>query len=202
MLTIGKRRKRIGLVIFMLLTLVAFQLIFLHEDDPEIAVGPLPSVPAAAPKIADPFDEEDLQALKQEVAQLQKQAVVALKEGHLTRADLAMQEADELIHDALDRAPGDIEVLQQEGCLHRNIAAAYQQAAMNNQVEQNLSEAEHAFRLIISFDYDNANAWKNLGDLYILRNELDQAEECVRKAIELNPDHQAARNDLAWILEQ
>lgn len=199
---LSKRQRLIGLLIFVLLALAISLVIIPHEDTNQIALDPASRVPAAPLKIADPFDDDDLRVLKQEVALLQRQAVVALEEGHLTRANLAMQEADELIHAALKQTPGDIEVLHQEGCLHRNIAAAYQQVAMQNQADQNLSEAEHAFRLIISFDYDNANAWKSLGDLYSLRSELDLAEQCVRKAIELDPDYQAAQNDLAWILEQ
>jgi tetratricopeptide (TPR) repeat protein len=199
---LGKWQKLIGFFIFVLLALAVSLFIFPRQDTTQIAVDPASRVPEVSGKIADPFDDDDLQALKQEVAQLQQQVVVALEAGNLTRADLAMQEADTLVHTALDRAPGDAAVLQQDGCLHRNIAAAYQRVAMHNQAERNLSHAEHAFRLIISFDYENANAWKSLGDLYILRNELNRAEQCVRKAIELDPDYQAARDDLAWILEQ
>ena len=199
---LSRWQKLIGLISFLLLAFVMWLVVATPSDNDQIAFTPLSSTRADPLRIADPFDEDDLERLKKDVAYLQKEAVDALGAGHLTKADLAMQEADALIHFALTRSPGDLQLLDQDGCLHRNIAAAYQRASMNNQVEENLGDAERSFRLIISFDQDNSRAWKSLGDIYIMRNELDRAEQCVRKAIELDPQYKAARNDLIWILEQ
>jgi len=151
-------------------------------------------------ELADPFGLDDLHNLKKDVAYLQMEALDALDEGHLLEAELAIIEAEDLIDYALSQSPGDSAVLNQDGCLHRNLATVYQRLSLNNQEEHNLGHAERSFRLMISFDSENADAWKSLGDVHILRDDLDRAEECVRKALDLNPDYEAARKDLTWIL--
>jgi tetratricopeptide (TPR) repeat protein len=193
-------QKLAGFAGFVLLTGGLWLLIAPAADKSQIAGNPAAELPAGQYELADPFSEEELKLLKEEVAYLQKAAIDALEAGRLGEADIALIEAEALISAALSRSPDDSAILYQNGCLHRNVATVYQRLAMGPQVEQNLGHAERAFRLIVSFHSDDPCAWKNLGDIYILRDDLDRAEACVRKALELDPGYEAARDDLTWIL--
>ena len=194
-------QKLAGILGFLLLASGLFMVFAVPADNAPDQSEPLAAGGAAPRVIADPFGADDLNVLKEDIAYLQIKAINALHEGRLQDADNALLEAEALINYALNRSPDDRAILNQAGCLHRNVALVYERFALDEQVAENLSDAAHSFRLMISFDYQDASAWKSLGDVYILRDELDQAESCVRTAMELDPDYEAAQHDLTWILE-
>jgi Flp pilus assembly protein TadD len=70
---------------------------------------------------------------------------------------------------------------------------------MNDAFREQLNEAEMAFKLVLSVDSEDPGALNGLGSVYILRGNLDLAESYVRRALEILPDYEAAKQDLALI---
>lgn len=193
-------QKTLGFVGFVLLGIGMTLIITLPPEENLGAVADLEMTPSAPRRIADPFDEEDLDLLKQKVANLQKNAILALDAGHYVEAELAIHRAELLLQDALSRSTGNTDILYQSGCLHRNLALVCQRLALEEQRDDNLDLAERSFRLAVSFNNNDPDAWKNLGDIYILREDMQRAEGCMRRAIAIDPQYQAAQDNLAWIL--
>lgn len=193
-------QKTLGFVGFALLGAGIALIITLPPVENPTAVSGLDTVPALPRQVAHPFSEEDLAFLKQRVASLQQEAILALDEGRYVEAELATHRAELLLEDALSRSTGNTEILYESGCLHRNLALVCQRLALEEQSEENLALAERSFRLAVSFDNDDPDAWKNLGGIYILNNDLERAEGCMRRALALDPEYEAAQNNLTWIL--
>jgi tetratricopeptide (TPR) repeat protein len=193
-------QKTLGFVGFVLLGVGMTLIITLPPEENLTALSGLERAADTSHQIAHPFSEEDLDLLKQRVAGLQQEAIFALDAGHYVEAELATHRAELLLKDALSRSTGNTDILYQSGCLHRNLALVCQHLALEEQREENLALAERSFRLAVSFDSNDPGAWKNLGNVYILRDELDKAEGCMRRAIEIDPGYQAAQDNLAWIL--
>ena len=73
---------------------------------------------------------------------------------------------------------------------------------MSEAADKHLDTAEKTFRIILTQNENDVNAWNGLGSVYWLRQKLDQAEKCMRKALEIDPEHSAAKQDLATLLKQ
>src|SRR5690606_21326465 len=66
----------------------------------------------------------------------------------------------------------------------------------------NLEEADLWFQEALDLDPMNAEIWCDLGYALYLHNDAQAAEEALRQALECNPSHQRAMNNLAMVLGQ
>jgi Flp pilus assembly protein TadD/peroxiredoxin len=65
-----------------------------------------------------------------------------------------------------------------------------------------LDQAEESFRQVIAVKPQNAEAYYNLGTLYLRRKSADEARRFLQKAIDLKPDYPEAWNNLGLIAAQ
>jgi tetratricopeptide (TPR) repeat protein len=156
-------------------------------------ITPSSEEPTVQERVATRISPE---SMKIEIVHLQEEALNALKAGRLAEADSKLQQAEDLIDDALSQWPADIDFLNLRGYHHKNFAIEYQRLSMDEKADEHLDIAEKSFRLILSLDEEDAGAWNGLGSVYILRCELDQAEEYIRIALDINPEYGPARRDL------
>jgi hypothetical protein len=70
-----------------------------------------------------------------------------------------------------------------------NMANAYQRKGMSD-------EAIHYYLRTVAVDPAYIDAYNNLGGVYALRDDIDSAIACLRKALEIQPDHEQARLNL------
>ena len=143
--------------------------------------------------------DPSLQSLKRQITDLEKAGLEALRENRLAEADIALQRAESLLEDALDRSPNNTTLLNLKGYLHKNWAIQYQRLSMKNQFEEHLNDAERTFKLTLSIERKDPGALNGLGSVNILRGNLDLAEDYVRRALDILPDYKAAQHDLKLI---
>lgn len=156
--------------------------------------------PTATTGTSPPTAESDGdQPLSVQIANLESTGLAALQEGDMAKADAALEKAEELLSDALDQAPDDTMLLNLKGYLHKNWALAYRRLEMDNRANEHLDDAERTFRIILTIDAQDPGALNGMGSVYILRGDLDLAEEYVRKALAIRPDYPAAQHDLELI---
>jgi hypothetical protein len=144
-----------------------------------------------------PLDAD--QPLSVQIANLESTGLAALQEGDMAKADASLEKAEELLSDALDQAPDDTMLLNLKGYLHKNWAIAYRRLEMDNRANEHLDNAEKTFRIILTIDAEDPGALNGMGSVYIMRGDLDLAEEYVRQALAIRPDYPAAQNDLELI---
>jgi tetratricopeptide (TPR) repeat protein len=66
--------------------------------------------------------------------------------------------------------------------------------------EKNFDAAEKAFRSVLAADPQNAGAMNYLGYMYADRNvRLDEAQQLISKALDLEPDNGAYEDSLGWV---
>ncbi len=134
-----------------------------------------------------------------DVYHLQNETFVAIGEGRLAEADNLLQQTEDLIEDALKRWPDDTALRNLQGYHHKNVAIEYRALSMRDAADDHLHQAEKAFRLILMQDKNDASAWNGLGSVHAMRGELDKAEVYIQKALAIQPNYGAAKQDLAMI---
>lgn len=147
------------------------------------------------------IDSASLETIQNEIYRLQRETIDALKARRLSEADRKLEQTDDLIDDGLKQWPENLLLLNLKGYHHKNVAMEYQRLSMSESADEHLDIAEKTFRLILTQDENDANAWNGLGSVYMLRYKPDQAEAYIRKALEINPEHSGAKHDLAYIIE-
>lgn len=83
----------------------------------------------------------------------------------------------------------------------RNVEARHRLAVIHSRLG-NLEEADLWFQEALDLDPMNAEIWCDLGYALYLHNDAQAAEEALRQALECNPSHQRAMNNLAMVLGQ
>lgn len=141
----------------------------------------------------------NLSDVKQQVASLEQTGLAALAERRLAEADIALQQAEELLANALQHAPNDTNLLNLNGYLHKNWAMQYQRLSMQKQSEEQLIEAERAFKLVLDLNNKDPGALNGMGSVSLLRGDLKAAESYIRQALAVLPNYPAAQDDLAVI---
>ncbi len=66
--------------------------------------------------------------------------------------------------------------------------------------EQQISEAEHAYRRALDANPESAGAWTGLGMLFLERGDTESARAALARAVEADPDLAEARYHLAFAL--
>jgi tetratricopeptide (TPR) repeat protein len=134
-----------------------------------------------------------------QIARLQQETRDAFREGRLAEAEILLRETEGQIRTALQHLPEDTEYLVLEGFHHKNVAT-YHKLSGDDQTEGvHLAQAKRVFESVLVLDDQNANAWLGLGNIYLLRCEIDEAESAIDKALIINPEHPSALNDKALI---
>jgi uncharacterized protein DUF1353 len=133
------------------------------------------------------------------VAELQSKFISALRTGDLAAADSALQQSDERLAEALNKLPNDLMLLNLKGYQHKNRAMNYGELKMGDKEDEELNKAERIFQVIIALEPQDPSALNGLGSVSILRNDLDRAEDYVRRALDIEPNYPAAKHDLELI---
>lgn len=60
-------------------------------------------------------------------------------------------------------------------------------------------EAEATFRHVVKGGNTPHQPWGNLGACLIMQERYDEAEEALRKALEISPDYEVARRNLMML---
>jgi Flp pilus assembly protein TadD/peroxiredoxin len=63
-------------------------------------------------------------------------------------------------------------------------------------------QAAESFKQVIAAKPENAEAYYNLGTLYLRRNSLREAEQCLRQTVQLRPNYPEAWNNLGMLAAQ
>jgi len=115
---------------------------------------------------------------------------------HLERG--AAAEAIRCFRDALDRQP-------QEAAVARTLARMCERqldAGIAHQQAGRLAEAEVCYRDVLKGQPDRADAWHLLGTIALERDDYAQAEDRIRRAIELRPGAAIFHNSLGALLQK
>lgn len=128
------------------------------------------------------------------VAQLQYAGIMALEREDRTAAEKAFQEAEARVARGLEEAPNDLMYLNLKGYNFKNRAMLFPR-----QAPAELANAEKVFQAILAADPKDPSAWNGLGSVAILRGDFDEAENNLRRALQILPDYPAARHDLGII---
>jgi tetratricopeptide (TPR) repeat protein len=116
-------------------------------------------------------------------------------------------DALELAQQALDRLDQVLPLYPQDpylqlirGFFHKNKAMALRDLKRAHEFEQALDQAERIFRTIGQERPDEAAAWNGLGSVESLRGNLEQALRYIDRALEIDPDYEAALADREEVL--
>ncbi len=134
-----------------------------------------------------------------EVASAQSKYMDALQGNDLTTAEVALAQSEAELEKALNKLPDDLMVLNLKGYHHKNLAINYSQAKQDDKVPAELAKAEQTFQQIIKLNPKDASALNGLGSVAIMRNDLDQAETYINRALEIEPNYPEAQHDLKLI---
>ncbi|MEZ5332486.1 MAG: protein kinase [Thermoanaerobaculia bacterium] len=127
--------------------------------------------------------------------------VVTLDESQLAAAQASVERALELDPDlpaaivararimrSTGRQQRSIEELQRVLSRHPTPAEAYQELAESYELAGRTAEAEEAWRMAVSLDEGDWNAWSGLGRLLVQLGEMDEAASALRRARDLAPE--------------
>jgi len=142
---------------------------------------------------------ESLSELKAKVAAFQEQGLSHMQTGDFEQAKDAFEQAQIYLDQALIRAPQDLYVLNLRGYMLKDWAQVSLYLGQQAEADELLREASQTFRLILKLDANDASAHNGLGSVYLIRGDLDRAEEEIRTALELKPDYSAAQHDLELV---
>jgi tetratricopeptide (TPR) repeat protein len=116
----------------------------------------------------------------------------------LSKAYQTFEDAENLLTRAEKNAPGDIRLLELRGYMFKDFAMLSKEQSRPEDVKRMLANAEDTFNAVLK-RRPSASAYNDLGNVYMLRGDLDQAEKWTRWALELVPDYGPAKQDLQHI---
>ena len=142
---------------------------------------------------------KSLEELKQIVYDFQKQALDFMDKGFYTQAGEALATAEPYLNEAILRNPQDLRVLNLRGYMFKDWAQVNIYSGQRSEAEKMLDEAMKTFQLILKMDKNDAGAHNGLGSVYALRGDYKKAEKEILKALEINPNYEAAKHDLKLV---
>jgi len=152
--------------------------------------------PAVNEIVADLGERE---TLLPQLHQLESQSAAALQEADWDKADALLQKEEALLAEKLSQSPDDVMLLNYRGYLSKNKAVLGRHGKRKHNVDEELRNAERDFHGIVQRDPKDPSAWNGLGNVAIVRGDLDAAEKYARKAITVAPRYRAAKGDLEHI---
>jgi hypothetical protein len=146
--------------------------------------------------VADVHERENLAA---GLYDLESKSQSALEESDWKKADTLLQEEEKVLSKALNKSPNDVMLHNFHGYWFKNRAMVKRYGEKKENVDEDLANAEKAFRGVVNAVPKDSSAHKGLGSVAMLRGDLDGAEKHVRKALEVAPASRAAKSDLEKI---
>jgi len=133
------------------------------------------------------------------VSRLQTEGVAALDSGDLATAERTLEESAALLDESLSKAPDDVMLLNLKGYHHKDLAVKFREKGMEDRAQKQLEASERTFRKVVSNKHDNPSALNGLGRVMVLRDDLDQAETFMHRAVKAEPNFRPAKDELKRI---
>ncbi len=134
-----------------------------------------------------------------ELHELEAGILTALQSDNLTIAGALLREQEELLEREMQTSPDDLMLMTYEGYRHKNEAMLSRRTGNESRAIEELEHSEQVFSAVIGHEPDDPGALNGLGSVFILRGDLDRAEESIREALRIAPNYEAARSDLQLI---
>ncbi len=126
-------------------------------------------------------DEEALEAQRLEIDQEKQKQLEALRE--------KIRQAIELL-DA-DNIPAAMEIIGESDEIREGVALHYNDTGMQSRTEKAFDEAIRKYSRAILVSPEDENLYYNMGRAHFEAGNPDKAEECLAKAVQINPDFKA-----------
>jgi tetratricopeptide (TPR) repeat protein len=136
--------------------------------------------------------------LRDQTDQRQRRALELLEAGQTDAALDVLNESFDLVMALIDFRPGDTSLEVRLGYLYKDLAQIFEdrdRTRFNRYVENGLQTFQRLVELRLPDD-ELASCWNGLGNMYLLREDFDQAVDCCLRAVEITPDYSYAWNDL------
>jgi tetratricopeptide (TPR) repeat protein len=91
--------------------------------------------------------------------------------------------------------PDDLYFLNIRAYTLKNEAQIMNQLHRDEEARHALDDAEIIFKDILAKSGNDAGAWNGLGSIHLLRNDPEKALSNINKALEINPNYEAAQHD-------
>ena len=143
---------------------------------------------------------ESLQEAKQEITEKQNEYFTLYPQRPADALELAQK-----VLDHLDRIspqyPKDPDLQLLRGYFHKNEAMALRDLRRGVEFRESLVKADRVFSTMIRERPDDAGAWNGKGSVEALRGNFEKALRYVDKALEIDPNYWAAKEDRKEILK-
>jgi len=110
----------------------------------------------------------------------------------------ALKTADgtlESLGDLLRKFPDERFLQNTLGYTFKNKAKVMQALGRKSEFEASLDLAEKTFAAVRDQAPEDAGAWNGLGNVYLLQGDAKRALQHIERALELDPEYEAAKND-------
>ena len=144
-------------------------------------------------------DNKNINDLKRNLYDKQNEFFVYYP-GDLEHANLIIGETLEILDQILPIFPDDLWLQNIRAYTFKNYALVMRDSHHEDEFFRGLSEAEKMFKAIRDQDPGDAGAWNGLGSVAILRGTYKKALEYIEKALEIDPNYEAAKTDKKTIL--
>jgi tetratricopeptide (TPR) repeat protein len=139
-------------------------------------------------------EEVSLSEAYQETNRLQTQ-FFELYPSHANQALEIAQEAQNYLDRILPLYPQDFYLQMIRGYFHKNAAMVFRDLDRQEEFVQALGIAERVFNTLLEEKPDDAGAWNGKGNVAALRKNFADALQYVNRALEIDPNYEAAQKD-------
>lgn len=143
---------------------------------------------------------ESLEEAKQEITEKQNEYFALYPQRPADALELAQK-----VLDHLDRIspqyPKDPDLQLLRGYFYKNEAMALRDLGRRAEFRKSLVKADRVFSTMIRERPDDAGAWNGKGSVEALRGNLEEALHYIDKALEIDPNYRAAKEDRKEILK-
>ncbi len=141
------------------------------------------------------LDDIQLQERKTELAELQKAFFEVFRRGDLDAAEVNLNRTLELLEPVLPSHPNDWHLQNLSAYTLKNYAMLMRRRGKTSESRRYLIEAQQMFEAIREQNPDDAAAWNGLGSVTLLQGNPERALVYIDRALELNPNYGAAKDD-------
>lgn len=146
--------------------------------------------------------KDDVRALIDGIYRKQDELLGYLGQNQVTEARAIQSILDKEIKEALAREEGDPYIFAVAGYHYKNAYMIENWDAIQAEEappSELLEKAESYFHRAMAIEPNDPSSWNGIGNVLLLRRDLDAAEFFIKKAIEMEPRYAAAKHDLLLI---
>ena len=136
-----------------------------------------------------------LPELKRDLNKLQQEFFVLLRADDLDGAEANVTKTLDLLDPVLPKYPNDWHLQNVRAYTFKNLAMVMRNRGNVKEFQRALAEAERMFEIIREQKPDDPGAWNGLGSVALLKKDPESALMYIDRALELNPNYQAAKHD-------